>query len=235
MNAPATATISHDALAALLQLTREQLQKLVSAGVIGRAGPGKYVPAQAIREYITHLHQDPERRERSPTQVEIAEHLDMSERNLREVLVQVGLGSRSATLAEIRIAYIRRLREQSAGRDDKLANERAALARSQRMGQDIKNAIAQREYAPIGLLTDVLAAASAAVNDRFEALRGDLRKRCPDLSETALATIDAMLADARSEWARSSASLAMRVVVELTDDDDEPLDPLDDDDDQAAP
>src|SRR5690606_12123567 len=50
------------------------------------------------------------------TQKEIAQHLDMSERNCRDVLKTLGIDWNEATLDEIRVAYIRDLREKAAGR-----------------------------------------------------------------------------------------------------------------------
>ncbi|MBL4835749.1 MAG: hypothetical protein JKY26_17500 [Pseudomonas sp.] len=49
-------------------------------------------------------------------QSEIAAHLDMSERNAREVVKSLRINWQDATLDEIRIAYIRDLREKAAGR-----------------------------------------------------------------------------------------------------------------------
>ena len=92
--------------------------------------------------------------------------------------------------------------------------ERAALARSQRIAQDLKNDIARGEYAPIGLLTDVLATASAAVVDRFEQLEGALRKACPDLPDAARSTVMTVIASARNEWIRSTAQLVDRSLDE---------------------
>lgn len=54
--------------------------------------------------------------EKGPTQVEIAAHLDMSERNAREVLKKLEIDHREATLEQIRVAYIRYLRELASGR-----------------------------------------------------------------------------------------------------------------------
>jgi len=51
-----------------------------------------------------------------PTQREIAEHLDMSERNARDVLKGLDLDWQAAGLDEIRTAYIRDLRGKAAGR-----------------------------------------------------------------------------------------------------------------------
>lgn len=58
------------------------------------------------------------------------------------------------------LGYCDRLRGMAAGRHSAggldLVQERAALARSQREAQELKNAVARGEFAPIGLLADVL-------------------------------------------------------------------------------
>ncbi len=51
-----------------------------------------------------------------PTQKEIAQHLDMSERNCRDMLKGLELDWTVAPMDEIRVAYIRDLREKAAGR-----------------------------------------------------------------------------------------------------------------------
>ena len=51
-----------------------------------------------------------------PTQLEVAEHLDLSERSARDVLKRLDLDWQAATLDVIRTAYIRDLREKAAGR-----------------------------------------------------------------------------------------------------------------------
>ena len=212
MNAPEIKTINADTASALLQIAPDKLQRLVASGVVRRAAQGKYIPAQIIRDYIAHLHAEPDRIERNPTQQEIAEHLDMSDRNLRDLLQSVGLDHKQAAMSEIRVAYIRRLREQAAGRMGEmggldLVQERAALAREQREGQAIKNAVARKEFAPVGLLADVLGMAASAVVDRFDQLEGALRKACPDLPDDAKTTVQSVIAAARNEWIRSTERL----------------------------
>ncbi len=67
-------------------------------------------------------------------QTEIAKHLNLSTRQVRE-LQAAGVFPKGATLDEARISYIRRLREQAAGRSATngldLASERARLAKAQ--------------------------------------------------------------------------------------------------------
>lgn len=230
MNAP-TNHINHDAAAALLQIAPDVLTRLAGAGVVRRAAPGKYIPAQLIKDYIAHLHKEPDRRERAPTQAEVSEHLDMSDRNLRDVLSLLNLDHKEAPLSKLRVTYIRHLREVAAGRRSDedggldLVQERASLARSQRISQDMKNDIARGEYAPIGALADVLGLASSAVVDRFEQLEGALRKSCPTLPDEAKATVMQIIASARNEWIRSTAKLINDAVDAMGgDEDDHPAD-----------
>lgn len=136
-------------------------------------------------------------------------------------LVSEGIIVRGDTAHEWLIGYCERLRDQAAGRAGSetggldLVQERAALAREQRIAQALKNDISRGEYAPIGLLTDVLATAGAAVVDRFEQLDGALRKACPDLPDEARTTIMTVVASARNEWIRSTAQLVDRSLDDL--------------------
>jgi phage terminase Nu1 subunit (DNA packaging protein) len=119
-------------------------------------------------------------------------------------------------------AYIARLREVAAGRYSEgpldLGQERAALARSQREGIEIKNAVLRGEFARIELLTQVLATASQAVSDRFDHLPAMVRRACPTLPEAALRPVLTVIAAARDEWVRSTVELVAR---DLAADDDE--------------
>lgn len=129
----------------------------------------------------------------------------------------------SGTVGELILAYCERLRDQAAGRLGEgggldLVQERAALARSQRISQDMKNDVARGEYAPVGLLADVLGMASSAVVDRFEQLEGALRKACPTLPDDAKATVMQVVASARNEWIRSTSKLVNEAVDAMEDD-----------------
>ena len=129
------------------------------------------------------------------------------------------------TLADALLAYCHRLREQAAGRLGAepggldLATERAALARAQREGIEIKNAALRGQYAPIPLLAEVLATASQAVAERFDHLPGRLRKACPTLPARAMDEVLTVVAAARNEWVRETAELVSRRVLTPDDDD----------------
>lgn len=143
-----------------------------------------------------------------------------------------------STLGEALRIMFHTLREQAAGRMGSelggldLAQERAALARAQREGIEIKNAALRGEYAPIALLAEVLANASQAVAERFDHLPGTLKKACPDLTDADREQILEVIASARNEWVRQTARLVAASVT--TADDDEPELDLGDDDEPRA-
>ena len=160
------------------------------------------------------------------SQSEFAQMIGVSEARVSQ-LVADGVIVRGETVAQWLVGYCERLRDQAAGRAGSevggldLVQERAALARSQRMAQDLKNAVARGEYAPIGLLADVLGLASSAVVDRFDQLEGALRKTCPDLPEEAVTTVQTVLANARNEWIRSTEKLVAAHLDEMLADEEE--------------
>jgi phage terminase Nu1 subunit (DNA packaging protein) len=152
------------------------------------------------------------------TQYVFAALVGLSQQAISE-MVRDGVLPKNGTCRQWLHAYCGRLREQAAGRlgsagEDEpgaldLVQERAALAREQRVGHEIKNAIARGEYAPIDLLAQVLSSASQAVVDRFEMLPSELRKVCPDLPAEAHTKIGAVLASARNEWVRQTEKLVV--------------------------
>lgn len=117
-----------DTAARLIDETPKELERLVSIGAIERDS-GRYHPIKLIRGYASHVRAEAQRVNASPTQLEVARHLDMSERNARDVLHALNIDWRTTPLDEIRIAYIRDMREKAAGRggDDQTALTRARV------------------------------------------------------------------------------------------------------------
>lgn len=132
-----------------------------------------------------------------------------------------GVFAEGSTLGDWVAAYCDRLREQAAGRFTDgpldLAQERAALARAQREGVDLKNALLRGQYAAVSLLAEVLATASQAVAERFEHLPGLLRKACPDLPAAAIDQVLVVIANARNEWVRQTSALVSAAVMSADD------------------
>lgn len=161
------------------------------------------------------------------SQAEFAQIVGVSEARVSQ-MVSEGVIARGDTAAAWLVAYCERLRDQAAGRLGEtygldLVQERAALAREQRIGQAIKNGVARKEFGPVGLLADVLGTAASAVVDRFDHLEGVLAKSCPDLPEEAKTAVLTVIADARNEWIRSTAKLvdeAVDAMLAAEEDDD---------------
>lgn len=159
------------------------------------------------------------------TQLEFAAAVGVSQQAVSE-LVRAGVLPAGGNAQEWLLAYCQRLREQAAGRLGAeiggldLATERAALAREQRLGLEIKNATLRGEFAPVSLLSEVLATASQSVSERFEHLPGVLRKACPWIGQSEMDQISSTIASARNEWVRATEKLVV-ASVDVPDDADE--------------
>lgn len=155
------------------------------------------------------------------SQAEFAQIVGISEARV-STLISEGVLVKGDNAHSWLLGYCERLRDMAAGRHSAggldLVQERAALARSQREAQELKNAVARGEFAPIGLLADVLGQAASAVVDRMDQVEGDLRKACPDLPEDARVVVLRTLANARNEWIRSTAKLVSDQVDGMTED-----------------
>lgn len=149
-------------------------------------------------------------------------------------MVSRGVLENGAPLRQWLLAYCGRLREQAAGRIGSesggldLAQERAALAREQRRGIEVKNSVLRGEYAAVSLLGEVLATASQAVAERFDHLPGQLRKACPDLAPAAVDQVMTAIASARNEWVRSTVALVTASLDQAGDDEEPEVSGLDD-------
>lgn len=142
-------------------------------------------------------------------------------------MVQDGKLPDCKTMGEMLSAYCERLRGQAAGRLGSeseggldLVQERAGLAQAQRIAQELKNAVSTGEYAPIGLLSDVLGMASSAVADRLGHLEGALRKSCPGIDDEVMAVVLRVVTSARNEWIRSTSKLVVDAIDAMKDDGD---------------
>lgn len=144
-----------------------------------------------------------------PTQAEFASLMGVTQPAISAMMADRRLPQNGTWLELIR-AYVGQLRKTAAGRGEEvseLARQKTLLIKAQTEAQDLKNAVARGEYAPIGILADVLALASSAIVDRLDQLEGQLRKACPDLPEEARTVILRVIADARNEWIRSTSKL----------------------------
>lgn len=158
------------------------------------------------------------------TQAEVAAIVGVTQQNISTLMAEGKLPP-TGSIGDIVQAYCYRLREQAAGRLGAevggldLSQERAALARTMREGHELKNAVTRGTYAPVTLLTEVLATASQSVGERFEQLPGQLKKACPELPDAAREQIMVTIAGARNEWVRATGELITRRLVTEDGDD----------------
>lgn len=162
---------------------------------------------------------------RPMTQAQFGELVGVSQQAVSEFVKVAALGP-GVPAAQMLVAYCERLREMAAGRMGEsggldLVQERAALAREQRIGHEIKNEVARKTYAPIALLAETLALASQAVSERFEQLPGALKKACPELPEAARDQVMRVITEARNEWVDNTRQLAVQQLAGEADDDDQ--------------
>ena len=200
--------INHDTAARLLGIAPGELTILVRDGHVRRGAANEYAVPGLVQDYIGHLKAERDRLEISPKQTEIAAHLDMSDRAVREFLAAAGIEQKAETLSGIRVAYIRRQREVAAGRGAEggvdLAAERALLARAQKERIEMQNAVTRGELAPVALIEEVLTKAASKVAGILDAIPGMIRRRVPLLTAADIERIAMEIAKARNRVAEMS-------------------------------
>lgn len=85
------------------------------------------------------------------------------------------------------MAYCSQLREQAAGRmgadgDGDLVTERTRLAKEQADGQALKNAIQRKEYAPVTMISSVLADAGRQIAAILETIPKNIKRQSAGLT-----------------------------------------------------
>lgn len=207
--------ITHDIAAQVLGIAPAELAALVRAGHVRRIDANTYAIATLVQDYVTHVSRTAERLERHPTQKEAGEHLDLSDRSIRELEVSLNLKGIDYTLSQLRIAYIRKLREEAAGRaaagDLDLATERARLASEQADKIAMQNAERRGELAPVAMMEQALAGAATRASKILDTIKGEIRRRFPSLASSDLQAVDAIIAKALN------AVAAMRLAEALDD------------------
>ncbi len=158
------------------------------------------------------------------SQADFADMVGLSEARVSQLTAD-GVIPRGETAHNMLLAYCERMRDMAAGRAGNeiggldLVQERAALAREQRIAQELKNQVSRGEFAPIGVLADVLGHASSAVADRFDQIEGSLRTAVPDITDDVLLTVLSVVSSARNEWMRSTAKLISDALEEAEQED----------------
>jgi phage terminase Nu1 subunit (DNA packaging protein) len=158
------------------------------------------------------------------TQAAFGELVGVTQQAVSEFVRVAALGP-GVSAGDMLVAYCERLREVAAGRMSQeaggldLVQERAALAREQRLGYEIKNEVARKTFAPIALLAETLALASQSVVEQFEQLPSALKKACPDLPEAARDQVMTVIAAARNAWVDRTRQMASEQLAAAAADD----------------
>lgn len=142
------------------------------------------------------------------TQQEVAEHLDLSTRSIRNHLTAGHLppsrGPGGYDLDACRVAYIRHLRAvasgQAAGDGDGLdpVAERARKDAAQANKTEFDLAVAKKEYVHISHLENVLARFASAAAAKFDAITARLKQKYPELKARQIESIKMEIAEARN-------------------------------------
>jgi phage terminase Nu1 subunit (DNA packaging protein) len=194
--------IPHDTAAKLLGLSPAELTRLAESGAISRVSRNEYQLVAVVRDYIAYIKNEEIQKNLAPKTKDLAVHLDLAERNVRDLIADLGFDPANVTRDSLRVAYIRRLREQASGRytgsDINLAGERAGLAREQKYLARLKKQKALGEYAPISNLTLALSRVCSQVASKFDSIPVELKRQFPALTADQLNLIRQFLTDSRN-------------------------------------
>lgn len=155
------------------------------------------------------------------TQIEVAAHLDLSDRQVRTLVTDGVLpaskGAGGLDIDACRLAYIRYLRGKKSGQvrpevpalsegldpdaEAKLTQERLRLTSAQAEGQELKNDITKRKSVPTGFATYVLSRLAAEIGSILDTLPMTLKRRHPDLEVRHIESVQRELAKARNRAA----------------------------------
>lgn len=155
------------------------------------------------------------------TQIEVAAHIDLSDRQIRTLVTDGVLpaskGAGGLDIDACRLAYIRYLRGMNSGQvrpevlppsegidpdaEARLTQERLRLTSAQAEGQELKNDITKRKSVPTGFATHVLSRLAAEIGSILDTLPMTLKRRHPDLEVRHIESVQRELAKARNRAA----------------------------------
>jgi phage terminase Nu1 subunit (DNA packaging protein) len=155
------------------------------------------------------------------TQLEVAAHIDLSDRQVRTLVADGVLpaskGAGGLDIDACRMAYIRYLRGVNSGQvrpevpdedlgidplaEHRLTQERLRLTSAQAEGQELKNEVTKRKSVPTGFATYVLSRLAAEIGSILDTLPMTLKRRHPDLEVRHIESVQRELAKARNRAA----------------------------------
>lgn len=135
------------------------------------------------------------------TQSEFGELVGISQRAVSELMAREVIAEGEPAAAWL-LCYCDHLRNVAAGRaaagDLDLAQERALLARAQRIRIETRNAVDAKTLAPAYLIEEILTRAAAKIAAVFDGIPGKVKRRLPHLPAAGLDIIRAEVAAARN-------------------------------------
>jgi phage terminase Nu1 subunit (DNA packaging protein) len=132
-------------------------------------------------------------------------------------LIKRGIIQPEQSLGVWLLAYCSHLREQAAGRSIELSEERAGLAREQKLLARIRKQKELEEWAPIANITLVLSKATAQMASIFDGIPIQLKRQFADLTAEQLNVIREELAKARNLMVRAGTHAAEEVAIQVAD------------------
>lgn len=153
-----------------------------------------------------------------PTQKVIAEHLDLSVPQIKN-LIRDGIFDQYMEMDEIRKKYIRYLRSFANGKNQArkvdetdlepgtLDFERLRLTRAQADNMEIKNQIARAEVAPIDLIEKVISRAASEAAGILDSLPLTVKRKHPELDTQVIESIKRQTVKAMNAIAASGESI----------------------------
>lgn len=154
-------------------------------------------------------------------------------------MVSADILKRGARGDEWLIAYCERLREQAAGRASEeslnLMRANTALSVSRHRAQELKNAISEKQYAPVALLTEVLVSAASIVATSLDSLIPTMMRAGLALTDAQRTHIATVVARARNEWVDNATDSALLDLLDETAEHDATATTTDDSDEDSKP
>jgi phage terminase Nu1 subunit (DNA packaging protein) len=176
-------TIALDVAARLIMVEPGKFAALARAGWFKAVTPGRYRLVEVVQGYLKALQHEIER---GRTAAEAAAHVDLGTRGFID-LVDRGIIPRAAKgsygLDECRRLYIRHIRAAASGHGDmaagaSLSSERALLAKEQREGMSLKNAISRGDFVSVVNMVRKLGATFSVIREKLLTLPGKTADSC---------------------------------------------------------
>jgi phage terminase Nu1 subunit (DNA packaging protein) len=127
------------------------------------------------------------------TQVQVAKHLDLTSRRVRELIADGALpkgSGKGLDLAACRLAYIHFLRKTKGSKvAQPIEDEKMLLIREQRIAQQMKNDVSRRELLPASLISWTLSKVGAQISSILDAIPLKVKTIAPRLTATEIGAI----------------------------------------------